>query len=211
MSQTLRLHADLYAEATPAGTYYAVSGPQTGADRTLLLHILQQGPILPLNEERLLAWSGLDSIEEALSVLYRLQRLDFVLGRREGRPVPAGNLESRLPELLAALSSEGRALLADDNGLYYATSGFMHETAEEIAALAGDTMAMSRRHARLLNNHLGLQTAAWALTDPAGQAELGFYPLYIGRQAFVLVIGGLPKLQGQAFVDMVEALCRRYA
>lgn len=211
MDTALSLNRELYAEATPAGAWYAVSTADDSAERRLLLHILQQGPILPLSEQRLQQWSQTPDLDQALAVLYRLQRLEFVGGRRDSKPVPADNLENSLPALLAALSSEGRALLSDDNGLYYAAAGFLHEAAEEIAALAGDIMALSRRHARLLKHNLGIGAQAWALSDPAGQAELGFHPLHIGPQTFILVIGGLPQLAGPAFVATVEALCRRYA
>ena len=211
MDSTLSLNGALYAELTPAGAWYAVSTRDEGSDRQLLLQLLQHGGELALTETRLQEWCAADSPAQALAVLYRLQRLGFVSGRSAARSVPAGSLESRLPALLAALSGEGRALLADDNGLYYATAGFRHEAAEQIAALAGDIITLSRRHTRLLNQNLGLGAQAWALIDPAGQAELGFHPLYLGRQSFVLVIGGQPRLGDNAFVAMTEALCRRYA
>lgn len=211
MDAPLSLNSALYAEVTPAGAWYAVSHGEARADRKLLLQLLQHGGELPLNEARLQQWCETESPEQALTVLYRLQRLGFVQGRRDGRSEPAGSLESRLPALLALLSGEGRALLADDNGLYYATAGFRHEAAEQIAALAGDIIGMARRHARLLQQNLGLGAQAWALIDPAGHAELGFHPLYLGRQTFLLVIGGQPRLGDSAFVAIIEALCRRYA
>jgi hypothetical protein len=121
------------------------------------------------------------------------------------------NLESQLPSLLAALSDNGRALLADDNGLYYATAGFHHESAEEIAALAGDIMSLNRRHALLLKNNLNISSLAWSVSNPAGQSELGFFPLHVGQQSFVLVIGGTPRLQDEHFVTLIELLSRRYA
>ena len=211
MDAPLSLNSTLYAEVTPAGAWYAVSHAEARADRQLLLQLLQHGGELPLNEARLQQWCEAESAAQALAVLYRLQRLGFVQGRREARSEPAGSLESRLPALLAQLSGEGRALLADDNGLYYATAGFRHEAAEQIAALAGDIIGMARRHARLLQHNLGLAAQAWALIDPAGHAELGFHPLYLGRQTFLLVIGGQPRLGDNAFVAIIEALCRRYA
>ncbi|WP_376767250.1 roadblock/LC7 domain-containing protein [Paludibacterium denitrificans] len=76
---------------------------------------------------------------------------------------PRANLESQLPELLSNLSDTQHALLADDNGLYYATAGFLHESAEEIAALAGDIISLSRRHTLLLKQNLNLTSTSGLL------------------------------------------------
>ncbi|MCS3803628.1 hypothetical protein HNO92_002864 [Chromobacterium alkanivorans] len=210
MNDELRLSGPLYPMATPAGAFYAVAGAEADLTRRLLLNILRLGHAVPLSEPLLSEWCD-DELEQALATLYRLQRLEFVHGTAEPRPAAAGNLESQLPELLAALSGSGQALLADDNGLYYATAGFRHETAEEIAALAGDLMSLSRRHHLLLKNHLNLGSAAWAAVDPVGRSQLAFYPLHVAQQAFALIIGGEPRLQSEAFVGLVELLVRRYA
>ena len=84
MNAPLSLNSALYAEVTPAGAWYAVSHGEARADRKLLLHLLQQGGELPLNEARLQQWSEAESLEQALTVLYRLQRLGFVQGSQAG-------------------------------------------------------------------------------------------------------------------------------
>jgi hypothetical protein len=62
-----------------------------------------------------------------------------------------------------------------------------------------------------LKNNLNISSSAWAICDPTGRSELGFYPLHVGQQAFVLIIGGTPHLQGEEFVTMIQALSRRYS
>ncbi|WP_233161042.1 peptidase M23 [Aquitalea sp. ASV11] len=210
MSDHLSLKDALYPITSPAGAYYAVSSPDQDAARVLLTHILRLGHAVPLTTELLAEWHD-NNLERGLETLYRLQRMDFVHGTTEPRPTLAVNLESQLPTLLAALSDTGRALLADDNGLYYATAGFHHESAEEIAALAGDIMSLNRRHGLLLKNNLNIHSLAWAVSNPAGHSELGFFPLHVGQQSFVLVIGGTPQLQDEHFVTLIELLSRRYA
>ncbi|OWY39455.1 hypothetical protein CEK28_08260 [Xenophilus sp. AP218F] len=210
MHSPLKLKDTLYPMATPAGAYYAVSSPEQDPARILLGHILRVGHSVPLSAELLGEWTG-GAVDAALETLYRLQRLEFVHGTEAPRPPASSNLESQLPGLLARLSDCGRALLADDNGLYYATAGFHHESAEAIAALAGDIVSLGRRHALLLKNHLNLGSGAWAVANPVGASELAFYPLYIGQQSFVLIIGGAPQLQDQHFVTLIELLARRYA
>ncbi|QEL54944.1 roadblock/LC7 domain-containing protein [Chromobacterium paludis] len=210
MDETLKLNDSLYPMATPAGAYFAVASQEKTLARRLLSQILRLGHSVPLTRDLLAEWCDGDA-EAALDALYRLQRLDFVHGTEAPRPPLGGNLESQLPPVLAALSDCGRAMLADDNGLYYAAAGFHHETAEEVAALAGDIASLGRRHALLLQQHLQLGSSAWAVANPAGASELAFYPLYIGQQSFVLIIGGAPRLQDQHFVTLVELLARRYA
>ncbi|MFA5732666.1 MAG: roadblock/LC7 domain-containing protein, partial [Acidithiobacillus sp.] len=66
------------------------------------------------------------------------------------------------------------------------------------------------RHDRLLKNNLRVNTETWGLIDPAGRSELGFWPLFIGQQHFMLVISGTPRLQDQSFVTLVQDLDTRY-
>lgn len=210
MAESLTLNPSLYADVTPAGAFYAVASSRQAGARRMLMSILCDAEQAPLSAERLLRWAGLDDENQALELLYRLQRLDFVHGSEVPLPLADGSMEVVLPKLLAALSDTGRALLADDNGLYLASVGFTHEAAEEIAALAGDILGLSERHALLLKQNLNINSSAWAITDANGRSELGFFPLHLERQSFVLTIGGTPQLQGDEFVNLVRTLSHRY-
>jgi hypothetical protein len=55
-----------------------------------------------------------------------------------------------------------------------------------------------------------LDTAAWALVDAAGNGQVGFWPLFIGEQRFVLVVSDFPYLNQQALTTLVWALSIRY-
>ncbi|MEW6612175.1 MAG: roadblock/LC7 domain-containing protein [Pseudomonadota bacterium] len=211
MAVELTLAGELYAQATPAGAFYAVASPQPDNSRQTLLSILRHGEHSPLSDGQVLEWTGADSVEDGLKVLFRLQRLGLVRGVETPVPAPQERLEDVLPALIGRLSDKGKAVLADDNGFYLAASGYPHEAAEELAGLAGDLLALHARHGRLLKNNLKLATEAWALVDPAGRSELGFWPLYIGKQNFVLIIGETPRLQNQEFVTLIQALNNRYA
>lgn len=210
MAEKLFLKSSLYAEATPAGAYYAVASPAMDNARKLLGRILKEGSQAPLTESVLLNWAETDSLDDAMALLYRLQRLEFVQGVSVPRALPEGNLETTLPPILEKLSDVGRALLADDNGLYLVSAGFRHEAAEEIAALAGDVLALNDRHALLLRRNLNIRGGVWACCDAAGRSELGFYSLHVGSHTFMLILGGTPQVQSENFVLLIEALCRRY-
>ena len=210
METNLSLQTQLYPKVTAAGAYYAISGTQQNPSRTLLHGILKATDPEPVSEASLLKWSGSDNYESAINLLYRLQRLEFLYGEETPTVIAQDNLENRLPELLAQLSDTSKALIADDNGLYYACAGFHHESAEEIAALAGEVARLSEQHALLIKNHLNINQNSWAVCDPAGRSELAFFPMYLGENKLILVIGGTPQLQNDNFVELVQVLYRRY-
>lgn len=199
---------------TPAGAFHAVSSDKDEPARRLLLALLaaEQSPLLSVPQA--CRWSGLKNQDEVLELLYRMQELGWLQGEADPRPAPAGALEDVLPALLAALSGDsaasGKALLADAHGFCLARHGYTHETAEEVSALGADLLALHGRHGGLLNHNLGLPGSAWALVDAAGNSALGFWPLHIGGQHFLLAITGVPHFNQPDFVDLVWVLNKRY-
>ncbi|MCE5387306.1 MAG: roadblock/LC7 domain-containing protein [Acidithiobacillus sp.] len=208
--QLVSASTPLYAELSPAGAFYVSSGPELEGNRTVLLGILREGAQAPFSVTTALRWTRLDGEEDALRSILRLQRLGLIRGNEKPRPAPTERLEDILPPLLAQLSDRKQALLADENGFYLATAGFLHESAEELAGLSADLLSLQNRHGRLLRNNLRVHSESWALVDPAGQSELGFWPLFIGPQRFMLIIGGTPLLQNQSFVSLIQVLDQRY-
>lgn len=210
METSLSLQTELYPKITPAGAYYAVSGVQPNPSRLLLRGILKEEKSKPIDQQRLMEWSGAENDEAALSLLYRLQRLEFVYGEDTPVSVSDASMEERLPDLLVKLSDTGKALLADDNGLYFATAGFHHESAEEVAALAGEVARLSEQHTLLIRNNLNINQNSWAICDPSGRSEMAFFPFYFGENKLILVIGGNPQLQNDWFVELIQILYKRY-
>ncbi|MDO5640453.1 MAG: peptidase M23 [Neisseria sp.] len=210
MDSTLSLQSNLYPKVTPAGAYYAVSGNTPSASRTLLYGLLRADVSETISSERLLAWADTSDINTALNLLYRLQRLEFLYGEETISTDDVQMSDEQLPELLAQLSNAGKALLADGNGLYFANAGFHHEAAEEIGVLASEIVQVSDKHQLLVKNNLHIHHSAWGICDPSGQSELTFFPLYIGASKLILVIGGVPDLNKEAFVTLVKVLYSRY-
>lgn len=210
MDSTLSLQSNLYPKVTPAGAYYAVSGNAQSASRTLLYGLLRADASETISSEKLLAWADTSDINAALNLLYRLQRLEFLYGEESVSTDDVNISDEQLPELLTQLSNAGKALLADENGLYFANAGFHHEAAEEIGVLASEITQVSDKHQLLVKNNLHIHHSAWGICDPSGQSELTFFPLHIGDSKLILVIGGLPDLNKDAFVTLVKVLYRRY-
>ena len=210
MDSTLSLQSNLYPKVTPAGAYYAVSGNTPSASRTLLYGLLRADVSETISSERLLRWADTSDINTALNLLYRLQRLEFLYGEETIGSDDFHLPDEQLPELLEQLSNAGKALLVDSNGLYFANAGFHHEAAEEIGVLASEITQVGDKHQLLVKNNLHIHHSAWGICDPSGQSELTFFPLYIGASKLILVIGGMPDLNKEAFVTLVKALYNRY-
>lgn len=201
---------EVYAEVTPAGAFYATSSPDQEGNRAILLHVLREGHRAPFTTEIASQWAENNNTDEALRSIFRLQRLGLLRGTHEAHTDSTLRLEDALPPLLARLSDQQKTLLADENGFYLAAAGFAHEAAEELAGLSADLLSLQSRHNRLLKNNLRINTETWGLLDPSGRSELGFWPLFIGQQRFMLVVSGTPRLQDQSFVTLVQELDKRY-
>ena len=200
----------LYLAPTPAGAYYCVAGNDKSAPRRFLRNLLVADATPLLSTENLRQLMRLDSDKEALEMLAHLQKLGWVQGLEAALEAPSGRLEDFLPELLSALSVSGKALLADEEGFYIASSGFPHETAEELSGLSANIATLHDRYQGVLKNNLGEGSSAWGLIDAAGNSQVGFWPIFIGRYRFALVIGGVPRLNQPALTNLVWALNMRY-
>jgi hypothetical protein len=202
---------NLYLLPTPGGVYYAATLDGDEPARSLLFKLMSLDSTPLLSEDLIHAWTGSQELAPMLELLFHMQSLGWIQGLSENRPCPQGALEEVLPELLANLSSTNKALLADNDGFYIASHGYPHETAEQLSALSGDLASLYERHRGLLRNQLGVPSGAWGVIDVAGDSQIGFWPLYIGAERFVLVVSGLPRLNQPAFIDLVWALSKRYA
>lgn len=203
------LTGEHYLHPTPAGAYYAVSRPSQEPARRFLLRLLTERRTPPLTAELLAEWAGLGE-QDGLEFIYRLQSSGFIQGLPMALDVPDEPLERLLPPLLAQLSDEGRAVLAEKRGLNVSAAGYPHEAIEELAALGADLVAVYDRHQQLLRNNLRVRGEGWGLMNAGGFGEIGFWPLYLGPEYFILVIGGMPQFNQSAFTLLAWALGVRY-
>ncbi len=204
------LQPDLFVTPTPAGAYYASASPDDEPARRVLFGLMQTGDSPLLSLQILLTLTGTDELS-SLELLYRMQEMGLLQGFSECQQVPGGPLDQALPAILQGLAGDGKALLADSQGFYVSSHGYHHETAEELSALSADLGLLHQRHHRLLNRNMSLPSSAWAVVGAGGHSEVGFWPLYIGRQRFVLVLSGVPNLHQPELVELVWVLSTRYA
>ncbi|HEY8158496.1 MAG TPA: hypothetical protein VIF10_07300 [Methylobacter sp.] len=206
------LTENLYLYPTPAGAYYAVASTKIDKPAQFLRLLLRepQTPAMNLDTlRRLMDMKNAD--DQCLELLLHCQQLGWVQGINEPIGAPEGSLEVILPELLAAISLKGKVLLADNQGFYLSTSGFPHEVAEELSALSAEIAAIHERRSGVLSNNMGISSNAWAIVDAAGNSKVGFWPVYLGTNRFVLVISGIPYFNRPELVTLIWALSIRYA
>lgn len=201
----------LYLYPTPAGAYYAVCSVETDKPRQFLKKILQQQRTQKLSIETLQRLMGHDDEQKCMELLHHCQKLGWVQGLSSELEYPVGALEDILPELLSKISENGKVLLADKEGFYLVSSGFPHEVAEELSALSAEISTVHERRSGLLLNNMGLASSAWAVVDVFGNSNVGFWPLFIGSNRFVIAISGIPHFNQPEFVSLVWALTIRYA
>jgi hypothetical protein len=200
-----------YLLPTPAGAFAAAAEPGDDPLRRFMAALLRH-PVSPAAAvPELLQWSGFDQPEEAYAWVWRMQELGWLQGLAAPRRAPEGPFDRLLADLLPHLTQGGKVLLADGHGFQISTQGFTHEVAEEISALSADIAALHQRRSGSLNRNLGLSGSAWGLLDAAGQSQLGFWPLYAGKERFVLVVAGMPAFNRPQLVDLVWVLHQRYA
>ncbi len=197
MSESLN---DKHILPSPAGAFYSISNKENEPARQFLQNLMT-GKETPLFDENKISDNDL---------LQHIQKLQWLQVFDQPVTIPEGTIEDALPDLLKKLSSESKALLADDQGLYLASTGFTHEASEELSALSGDLSSLYVRHQGITKGNLNIKSSAFSLVDAAGYSQLGFWPLYIGNVTFVLVILGAPRFDQSAFVELVWMLHKSY-
>lgn len=203
------LTGEYYLHPTPGGAYYATSRNTKETARSFLQRLLKQSETPALTLSMLKEWTGLDE-HDGLEFIYRLQTSGFVQGMTTPLRVPDQSIESILPGLLSKLSDEGKAILAEQRGLQLGAVGYTHEVTEELAALGADLAGVQERHAGLLHNNLRSRAEGCGIISASGYSEIGFWPLYLGDEHFILVLGGLPRFNQTAFTTLVWSLGVRY-
>lgn len=204
------LAGDLYILPTPAGAYFAISSPEDTRVRRLLLALLRYRSSPHVDTEFLCRCLETDDEQEALEVLHRAQSLAWIEGYTEIRDVPGLGVGQELHQLLPRLSSVGKGLIIDWNGLSLASCGIDDATADTLAALGADLIGVQERHAERMAQHLGQVSHGWAAVDAYGSSRIGAWPLYVGDKRMLLVLLGEPYLNDQSFLALVWLLIENY-
>lgn len=164
----------------------------------------------PLTVENLKDLVTLKPGSDYLELLYQCEKKGLIQLLKVALKAPDKPLEEILPNLLKILSQDGCALLSDGQGFNLASSGFSDEVVEELSALSADIANIHQRRSKFLEGSLGEPSQAWSIVNAAGYSRIGFWPLFIGANRFVLVLSGKPQLKCSGFVTLVWSLNVRY-
>lgn len=200
----------LYLAPTAAGAFYAVSSPEDEPIRRLLLALLSHHASPLVDLINLGRWLRVDDEQRALQLLHRAQTLALIQGDRKPSQLSDSGVGRELQDLLPRLSSLGKGLLVDWNGLSLMRCGLNDETAEALSALSADLVSVQLRHYARLKETLHLPIQGWAAVDAYGASRIGAWPLFVGPERLMLVLLGEPRLNQQAFVTLVWVLISRY-
>ena len=189
--------AEAWTRVTPAGCYAAVARVPGDDDpvRGALLALLSGAHAPP--------WDAPAHAE--------LARAGLVERAARAESVPAEPLERLLPALLPALSDRGQVVLSESRqGLFLDSAGLSHDDAERLAVTGSGLQALLARDRLLPDPRLGVHSAALAIVDASGHAEVGFWPLHVGRYVFMLTVFGVPRLNTDEFRRLAWTLQQRY-
>jgi hypothetical protein len=201
------LTENVFLSPTPKGAYYATASSEIEPARSILQGLMSRDTTRNPVPDEIAAWTG---ETDNLALLYRMERVNWLAGTPEPSTLAVRNLEADMPAALAQISDEGRALLADTQGFPLAQAGFHHEIAEELSLLGAEIANLQHKYDNLIRSNLRLTSAAMGLLDSAGNSQFGAWPLYVGKQQFMLLIEGMPKFDQPAFLQVIWSLCWRY-
>lgn len=199
----------LFLSPTPAGVLHVVTQTDDGAAARLVRAALRAPEPLNTDHVDLCHLTGQADPQAALAVVATAQDAGWIEGRTEAPATVDGPLGLALPELLTPLSDVGQAALVDDQGFSLSSVGFTPEAEAELSILAAEVVRLQQRRTTLAAAS-ATPVTGWALVDHHGTASVTIFPLTIGPQPFVLIVGGLPRLGHDPLTRLVGALSRRY-
>ncbi len=208
MTDQLTLAPALHLTPTASGALHVVTTDERGPAERMLRTLLRAPEALRTDTVDLADLTGLTATDEAIGVVAAAQDAGWVEGRTEPLELPEGPLGTTLPKLLEPLSDSGQASLVDDQGFSLSSIGFSPEAELELSALAAEVVRLRQRRTTVAASTMPV--TGWGLVDGHGASTVAIFPLRIGLQGFVLIVGGLPRLNHPSFVLLTTALSRRY-
>jgi hypothetical protein len=199
-----------YILPTPAGAYFLAQDNTQNWQKKVLQSLFSSDKSLKLDSINLKKIFNTSDSENLKYKIEQCQKQHLIQVVDKEIYAPTGDFEKTLNDIICSFSNQDKALLCDSQGLCIANNGFPIEMQEEISVLSADIAIMHKRRALNINKKLGLNSQAWSIVDASGNSCLGFWPLNINKEVFVLVIKGVPFFNQVEMVNLVWALYLRY-
>jgi len=202
-----------YLVPTPKGAYYLTQNSVETWQKEVLKKLFSLPYSPQINNKTLQKLFNL-KINKDMSVLKEkideFQKLKLIKIVDKAIEAPTRNFEENLNYLFDQVLKENKIILSDSQGFCVANHGFPTEMGEEISVLSADIAIMHKRRAIEINKKLGLKSQAWSMVDEAGTSCLGFWPLNINQETFVITIEGTPFFDKPSIVSLVWILYLHY-
>jgi hypothetical protein len=199
-----------YLVPTPAGARYVLNGREPDPRRLVLSALLRGGSSRPMPLAMLADISGLPDRKALGTILFQLQRDNWLTGDIEPLTVAREPLGEAVPPLLQGLSVSGQGVLADDNGLCYAYSGYARDEADRLAAFSTGLFPLWRLYQELPEFATKQDPTGWTLVTGQGETRLTICPLFVGDQVLHMTLAGTAGFDCPAYVKLAALLLRRY-
>jgi len=195
---------------TPAGAYFLAQDNSESWQKNVLKKMFSHKKSLELSSSNLEIVFNTKNSENLSYKIEQCQKQHLIQTVNTEVSAPSGDFENTLNNIISNFSNKEKALLCDSQGLCIANNGFPIEMLEEISVLSADIAIMHKRRAININEKLGLNSQAWSIVDASGNSCLGFWPLNINNEVFVLVVEGVPFFNQPEMVNLIWALYLRY-
>lgn len=199
-----------YLYPTPGGAYYLAQSNVDNWQKNVLKKLFSYSTSPELNNDFLILLFDTQDQLEISSKIDACKELKLIQVIDKPLKAPEGDIEQNLNKLIQSFSKKEKVLLSDSQGFCISNCGFPSEMIEEISVLSADIAIMHKRRALNINKNLGLNSQAWSIVDASGNSCLGFWPLNIEDEVFVLAIEGTPFFNQTAIITLIWILYLRY-
>lgn len=195
-----------YLQPTFSGLQYAVASAQPDSLRSLMHGLILNRNTTTADLEMFVDQRNFANRKAVGVALYKLQGEGLINSAEEPDKTPAGPLDDALAEALGQISSDGKGVLAGEDGMVVAYSGVTVELARELAAAGSNILPMGDR---ISDEDIDEVTHPWEITVNKKGSKVTFMRLNIGQRIFLLACGEIDS-EAKGFQHLVSLLIQRY-
>ena len=199
-----------YILPTPAGAYYFAQEKSNCWQKKVLGKLFSQAETPLLCDQTLIELFDCNNSNDYNKLVEECIELKLIQIIDKKINAPDGDLVANINKIISVFSNKGKVLLSDSQGFCITNIGFPTDMIEEISVLSADIAIMHKRRALEINKNLGLTSQAWSIVDASGNSCLGFWPINIEEEVFVLAIEGTPFFNHPSIITLIWMLYLRY-
>jgi hypothetical protein len=197
-TKNTRIQAAQWFTLTPTGALHAFASKTPGETELALQALLAGEWTLDMAD-----WISAHS--QAPAVLSGAVANGWVQPLRRPVQSPKTRLDDFLPQVIASLSGECRAVLASEDGFCLGRAGMAQEQAEIVSAAAADYSEFVARQARRGWDG-ATRCVAFHGDAPFLQPSCSFVPFWVDGAGYWLIVMGEPRLNNPALLELIWAI-----